>query len=171
MSAGIVLDTSFLITLADPNRTNHQAAREYWRHVTEQGIPIFLPTIVVSEFCIKQEIPSDILRACIVLPFNWDDAIQAAALDFSKTPRGGISRDALKDDVKILAQALVKDAAWIITDDTRSLYKFAQELKTVGTAKFRTIKLDSGFDVSFFDPQGQRQFDYDDTEGVPESET
>ena len=163
MAAGIVLDTSFLITLANPDRANHPTARKYWRHVTEQAIRIYLPTIVVSEFCIKQEIQPEILRACVVLPFNWDDAIQAAALDFSKMPRGDTPRDALKDDVKIIAQAIVKDAALVITDDTRSFYKFAQELKAVGTVKFRTIKLDDGFDLSFFDPQGQRLLDCGET--------
>ena len=162
MAAGVVLDTSFLITLADPGRAHHETARRYWRHFTEQGLPIFLPTIVVSEFCIRQEIPPEILRSCVVLPFNWDDAIQAAALDFSKVDRDGESRDALKDDVKIIAQAMVKDAAWIITDDTRSFYKFARELIVAGQATFRAIKLEEGFDVAFFDPAGQRQLCWDD---------
>lgn len=112
MAAGVVLDTSFLITLADSARNHHEAARRYWRHFTEQGQPIFLPTIVVSEFCVRQEIPSEILRACVVLPFNWDDAQQAASLDFSKVDREGQSRDALKDDVKIIAQAIETALGW-----------------------------------------------------------
>ena len=95
MAAGVVLDTSFLITLAGAGREHHQTARRYWRHFAENGIPLYLPTIVVSEFCIRQEIPPEILRACVVLPFNWDDAVKAAALDFSKTDRGGEPRDAL----------------------------------------------------------------------------
>lgn len=161
MAAGVVLDTSFLITLADPARAHHETARRYWRHFAEQALPVFLPTIVVSEFCIRQEIPPEILRACVVLPFNWDDAMQAAALDFSKVDREGESRDALKDDVKIIAQAMVKDAAWIITDDTRSFYKFARELTAAGKATFRPIKLEDGFDLAFFDPNGQRQLGFD----------
>jgi predicted nucleic acid-binding protein len=170
MAAGVVLDTSFLITLADPKRAHHETARRYWRHFTEQGIPIFLPTIVVSEFCIRQEIPPEILRACVVLPFNWDDAQQAAALDFSKVPRDGESRDALKDDVKIIAQAMVKEAALIITDDTRSLYKFARELTVAGKASFRAIKLEDGFDLAFFDPNGQRQLGFDSESDEAEAE-
>jgi predicted nucleic acid-binding protein len=63
MAAGVVLDTSFLITLADARRPNHEAARKYWQHFAENGLPVFLPTIVVSEFCIWQEIPADILRS------------------------------------------------------------------------------------------------------------
>lgn len=169
MAAGVVVDTSFLITLADPKRPHHETARQYWRHFMELGLPIYLPTIVASEFCIRQEIPPDILRACVVLPFNWDDAQQAAKLDFSKVKRKGESRDALKDDVKIIAQAMVKDAALIITDDTRSFYKFARELAASGQARFRVIKLEDDFDLSFFDANGQRQLSFD--EGTNETET
>ena len=170
MSVGIVLDTSFLITLADPKRDNHQTARAYWRHITEKGIPIFLPTIVVSEFFIKQEIPVEILSACVVLPFNWDDAMQAATLDFSKVDRQGVSRDALKDDIKIIAQAIVKGAAQIITDDSKSFYRFAIDLVTSGQAAFRAIKLDEDFDQSFFDLTGQRELGLqgEDQEGAEE---
>lgn len=161
MAVGVVLDTSFLITLADPGRAHHEVARRYWWHFAEQALPVFLPTIVVSEFCIRQAIPPDILRNCVVLPFNWDDAMKAAALDFSKVDREGESRDALKDDVKIIAQAIVKDAAWIITDDKRSFYKFAHQLTSTGKATFRPIKLEDGFELSFFDPSGQRQISFD----------
>jgi predicted nucleic acid-binding protein len=170
MGAGVVLDTSYLITLADPKRPGHKTARQYWRHFAEQSIPVFLPTIVVSEFCIKQEIPPELLRACVVLPFNWDDAIKAASLDFSKFPRKGESRDALKDDVKIIAQAIVKDAAWLITDDKGSFFKFADKLRAAGKAEFRPIKLEDGFDVSFFDPAGQRLLNYEGGSEEPDTE-
>jgi predicted nucleic acid-binding protein len=156
MAAGVILDTSFLITLADPARKHHDAARRYWRYFTENALPMYLPTIVVSEFYIKQSLPPEILRACVVLPFNWDDAIKAASLDFSKADRQGASRDALKDDVKIIAQAVVKDAAFLITDDSSSFYKFAEALVSSGTAQFRPIKLEDGFDLAFFN-QGQRE--------------
>ncbi len=156
MAAGVVLDTSFLITLADATRAHHDAARSYWQHFTEHGLPIYLPTIVVSEFCIRQEIPPDILRACVVLPFNWDDAMKAAQLDFPRFNREGESRDALKDDVKIIAQTIIKDAAMVITDDTRTFFKFAQQLVQASTATFRPIKLEDGFDLAFLNG-GQRE--------------
>ncbi|GMU21930.1 MAG: hypothetical protein AMXMBFR13_20180 [Phycisphaerae bacterium] len=125
---------------------------------------------MVSEFCIRQEIPPDILRACVVLPFNWDDALKAASLDFSKADREGGSRDALKDDIKIIAQGLVKDAAWIITDDADTLYRFVQKLKAEGKATIRPIKLADGFDLSRFDPGRQRSLDFDETMEEPEAE-
>lgn len=156
--AGVVIDTSFLITLAGSSRKHHDAARKYWRHFAEENIPIFLPTIVVSEFCIKQEIPPEILRCCVVLPFNWSDAMKAAELDFTQWKGQSESRDALKDDIKIIAQAIVSGASYLITDDTQSLYRFATVLKTSGKAQFKAVKLEDGFDRAFFDSNGQRDF-------------
>ena len=48
MASGILLDTSFFITLADPKRANHQTGRRYWKFFLEQQIPIYLSAIVVS---------------------------------------------------------------------------------------------------------------------------
>jgi hypothetical protein len=132
MAAGVVLDTSFLITLADKNRAHHETERRYWRHFLENQIPIFLPTIVVSEFCIKQEIPPDMLRCCVVLPFNWDDAQRAAKLDWKRLRPAGIERDALKDDIKIVAQAAVADVEFVITDDADSFIPPLQDIQRRG---------------------------------------
>lgn len=158
MAAGVLLDTSFLITLADKNRAHHEAARRYWRHFLENDIPIFLSTIVASEFSIKQEIPPEILRSCVVLPFNWDDALRAAKLDWKRLRPPGVERDALKDDIKIIAQAAQADAEFAITDDSESFYKYCQVYKDAGEVEFRAIKLADGFDRAFFDPNGQRDF-------------
>jgi predicted nucleic acid-binding protein len=172
MPAGVVLDTSFLITLAGQARPDHNiTARRYWRCFAELALPIYLPTIVVSEFHIKQEIRPEIVRACVVLPFNWDDAITAASLDFTKVQRGRESRAALKDDVKIIAQAIVKDAAWIITDDASTLYKFALKLKSQGKSKVHPIKLEDGFDESHFDPARQYNMPYEVPQDEPDGDT
>lgn len=159
MSAGVVLDTSFLITLAVSDRSHHATARSYWKYFSESGIPIYLPTIVVSEFCVRQEIPPEILRSCVLLPFNWDDAIKAASLDLSSLRQEGQSRVALKDDLKIIAHAVVKDAAYLITDDNNTFYRYATRLTTTGQSTFKAIKLEDGFESSFFRPNGQRDFE------------
>jgi predicted nucleic acid-binding protein len=158
MAAGVLLDTSFLITLASPAREHHVVARMYWRYFLENEIPMFLSTIVVSEFCMKQEIPPDMLRACIVLPFNWEDARRAAKLDWQRLRPPGIERDALKDDIKIIAQAAVAEAQFVVTDDGRSFYKYCEAFKSVGEIAFQCIKLEDGFDRAYFTPDGQRDF-------------
>ena len=173
MAAGEMVDTSFLISLASPARDNHVTARRYWRHFTEEQIPIYLSAIVVSESCVKQPMPPEILRCCVTLPFNWDDAIQTAKLDIGGFDRQGESRVTLKDDVKILAQAITKDAGFVITDDKNTFHRYAQRLIETGTAGFKTIALAEGFDRAHFDPNGQRDVhdalgdDSPDDEPVP----
>ena len=163
MSDGVVLDTSFLITLADPVRDHHQAAKSYWKHFLEQGIKVFLPTIVVSEFCRKQEIPPDILKSCVVLPFNWDEAIKSAEMDITLFDRQGEPRPALVDDVKIISQGIVQDAQWLITDDKKTFYRYATDLQQAGKSPCKPIKLEDGFDLSFFEPDGQRSLVFDES--------
>jgi hypothetical protein len=165
MPAGVLIDTSFLITLADKSRVRHETARSYWRYFLENQIPVFLSSIVVSEFCMKQEIPPDMLRCCVVLPFNWDDAQCAAKLDWKRLRPAGIERDALKDDIKIIAQAAIADAEFVITDDSDSFYRYCKSFKEAGEVQFKAIKLEDGFDRAFFDPNGQRDFTDGLTEG------
>jgi len=161
MAGGVLLDTSFLITLADKNRAHHEGAWQYGRHFLENEIPINLSTIVASEFSIKQEIPPEILSCCVVLPFNWDDALRAAKLDWKRLHSLGVARDALKDDIKIIAQAARADVDLVITDDAQSFYKYCITFKEDGEVRFRAIKLEDGFDRAFFDPSGQRDFSDD----------
>jgi len=163
MAAGVVVDTSYLITLADSARPHHQTARRYWVHFTDQGIPIYLPTIVVSEFYHRQAIPPDILRSCVVLPFNWEDAVFSASLPFKEGKSGDENRDALKDDIKILAQAAVREAAYVITDDRKSFFRFGTMMQEKELGSFQSIKLEDGFDPAFFN-EGQREFDMNDEE-------
>jgi hypothetical protein len=158
MAAGVLIDTSFLITLAGKDRAHYDAARLYWRHFIENDIPIFLSTIVVSEFHIRQEIPPEILRCCVVLPFNWDHATFSARLDWIRTRPPGVERNALKDDIKIIAQAAVADVEFAITDDEESFCRYCRSFSEAGKIQFKTIKLADGFDRSFFDPNGQRDF-------------
>jgi len=166
MPAGVVIDTSFLITLADSNRSNHATARRYWRHFMDNEIPVYLSTVVVSEFYIKQEIPEDILCCCVVLPFNWDDALCASKLDWQHGRPSDVQRDALKDDVKIIAQAAVKEAEFAITDDSKSFHRYCESFRQTGAIQFKCIILDEGFDSAFFEPNGQSNFmdDYDNEE-------
>lgn len=158
MGAGVVLDTSYLITLADRNRDHHEIARRYWQHFMEEGIPVFLPTIVVSEFYLRQQIPPEILRCCVILPFNWDDATLSAQLDFTQFTGDGAPRVAVKDDIKIIAQAVACDALCAISEDAATLLRYVDKLKTSNIITIRPISLHDPFDRSHFDTNGQRDF-------------
>lgn len=40
MSSAFLVDTSFLITLADPARVHHQVAKSYFREALQRGVPL-----------------------------------------------------------------------------------------------------------------------------------
>ena len=48
--SGFLLDTSFLITLVNPERDHHETAKRYYREGLLRGAPMYLSTIVASEF-------------------------------------------------------------------------------------------------------------------------
>ncbi len=159
MADGVLLDTSFLISFADRNRPHHAVAVQFYKFFANEGIPMFLSTVVASEFHLKQPVTDLPLDAMIVLPFNLPDAMRAAELDFTQhkgTP--GITRDALKDDFKLLGQIKANDISYIITEDAKSLYKFCQELRAKNLLSVRAVKLEDGFARSHFDPNGQHDF-------------
>jgi hypothetical protein len=160
MADGVLLDTSFLISFVDPTRRHHAVAVQFFKYFASEGVPMFLSTIVASEFGQKQPVTDLPLDAMIVLPFNLVDAMQAAGLDFTLYKgAAGVPRDALKDDFKLLGQVKSNDIAFLITEDARSLYKFCQELRGKHVLATRAIKLADGFDRSYFDPAGQHDFE------------
>ncbi|MEY2343184.1 PIN domain-containing protein [Acidithiobacillus sp. IBUN Pt1247-S3] len=56
MTAAVLLDTSFLISLVDQNRPNHETAVSYYRLMLDQQVPMYFSAIVAAEFAIKQPI-------------------------------------------------------------------------------------------------------------------
>ena len=75
--SSILVDTSFLITLADPARRHHEAATTYLRESLKANVPLYLSAIVASEFQVKQAVNDLPLRNFIILPFNIDHAQKA----------------------------------------------------------------------------------------------
>jgi hypothetical protein len=156
MSDGILLDTSFLISFADPNQPNHSVAVQYFQYFVDESIPMYLSTIAASEFHLKQPVTDLPLDSIIIMPFNLDDAMHAATLDFTKYKGApGEKRDVLKDDFKLLGQAKARDIGFIVTEDVKTLYKYCNKLRAQGEINTKVIKLADGFDTSHFDPNGQ----------------
>lgn len=160
MADGVLLDTGFLISFVDPTRKHHAVAVQYFKFFAGESIPMFLSTIAAAEFHQKQpvtDLPLDVIQT---LPFNLIDAMRAAELDFTLFKGSpDVTRDALKDDFKLLGQAKANDIAFVITEDGRSLYKFCGELRAQHALSARAVKLEDGFDKSHFDPAGQHDFD------------
>lgn len=104
----VSLDTSFLITFADPNRPNHAVALEYFRHCLTQHILMWLSTVAAGEFEVKQPVSDLPLQNFRIQPYNLPHAVRAAALlrairEDSAAPEQD-RRPIIINDLKILAR-------------------------------------------------------------------
>jgi predicted nucleic acid-binding protein len=161
MAKSVLLDTSFLITLLDGKRSNHDSAKRYLRWFLDQKYILWLSTIVISEYCHRGTVDELPLRNLKVLPFDARHAVRSAELNFKPYRQAdgtGIeARDTAKDDFKILAQAAVVSANFLMTDDENSLYKYAERLRNEGKLDMRCIRLADGFDVALVNDDQQRE--------------
>ena len=71
----MLLDPRFLIPSVDPTRANHAAAVQYYRECVQRQVPMYLSTIVISEFQVKQALNHLPWRSFVMLPFNVDQTI------------------------------------------------------------------------------------------------
>ena len=70
----VLLDTSFLIRLLSKNDPLHQNAEDYYRYFLENGIPMYVSTITVAEYCVNGDISELPLRSVRIIPFNIQHA-------------------------------------------------------------------------------------------------
>jgi len=153
--SAFLVDTSFLISLADPGRAHHQAAVSYLREALRRGVPLYLSAIAASEFQVKQAVTDLPLRNFEVLPFNIDHAMQAGLLMRVLKRDTGDDRGAVKDDVKLIAQAICESLTHVLTEDAQTLVKYVKRLNEAGQCDVKTILLADGFDAAWFN-DGQR---------------
>ena len=165
MTASVLLDTSFLISLVASNRSNHAVAAKYYRLMLDQKLTMYFSAIVASEISIKQPITDFPLKNFRTVPFNIPHAIEAGRIWNALGPRdSGDARGAIRDDVKLIAQAAHESIPFIITEDASTLFKYCERLRSGGSLKVRAIKLADGFDANAFRIDGQKGFDLDGQE-------
>ncbi len=160
----VILDTGFLISLINKDRPEHEAAKAYYKYFLENEFMLLVPTIVVSEFSIKQPFDQLPLHNFTILPFNYGEAVSCGELNafyYRKKLKVG-QRDAVKDDFKIIAQAKEQNVTHLITEDGNSMKPYCEELKKEGKVGFDVIPLSAGFDISFVNGNGQREITYSD---------
>lgn len=151
----ILLDTSYLITLADPGRAHHEIAKRYLREALGHGCPLYLSAVVASEFQVGQPVSDLPLRNFHVLPFNIDHAMTSGNFMRALSRDAGDDRVAVKDDVKLLAQMVCESITHILTEDSNSLVKYLGRLRDQGQASAQAIVLSDGFDAAWFN-NGQK---------------
>ena len=150
MKQGVLLDSSYLISLVDAKRKNHAIAGQYFRLMTEQQHRMVLSAIVVAELAVKQPITDFPLDNFLILPFNIPHAIEAARLWNALQRDQGDDRAVVKDDVKLMAQAEKEVIPFLLTEDASTLYKYCERLRIDGCIKLKAIKLKDGFDPGVF---------------------
>lgn len=151
LKLSVLIDTSFLITLFDDSRANHEVAKKYYQYFINSGIDMYISAIVASEYGQKASI-DDIFGTgnFISLSFNYDDGkIAGEFANFLAGNRGDATRDAAKDDVKLLAQASNNELVFVATDDASTLANYCRRLNEAGQLTTTVITLES-FDVSHF---------------------
>lgn len=163
MTAAVLLDTGFLISLVNKTRPNHTFAAQYYRLMLEQQSPMYFSAIVAAEFAIKQAITDLPLKNFRCIPFNIPHSNESARL-WNALGRHdeGDNRAVVRDDVKLIAQAAHEAIPLIMTEDASTLYKYCERLRSTGTLRTRAIKLVDGFDSSALRADGQRGLDLDD---------
>ncbi|MGB4498136.1 MAG: PIN domain-containing protein, partial [Methylococcaceae bacterium] len=155
MKISVLLDTSFLISLNNETRPNHETAHKYYKYMLEQNITMYLSSIVVAEFSIKEKITDLPLRNFRILPFNFPDGIEAGEIFKSL---GGVksddSRAVARDDLKIIAQGLRENIPFVLTEDVSTFYRDCERLTAFGK-NIKAIVLKHGFDSSQLRLDGQ----------------
>lgn len=166
---GVLLDTSFLISLSDPNRSNHAAADTYFKEFKRNGWTMYLSVIVASEFQVGQPVTDLPLSSFLIAPFNIDDAIECGNLGrlALATRDENDNRTRLKDDLKLIAQCKNQGISHFICEDEKLAAKYAKKLKDAGKAPGlpEVILLRDGFDSGIFH-NGQKSLN-DGTDPAP----
>lgn len=157
MSAALMLDTSFLITLVDDNRAHHNTARQYYQHCLENEIPLHVSTLALAEFAIKQVITDLPLTNFRIEPFNVRHAVECGKLWAALMPKRdpSDSRAVVKTDLQLLAQAHAEGIPLIATEDAASLSKYTERAKKARHVSCDAVLLSKGFDSSWFN-NGQK---------------
>ncbi len=113
---GVLCDTGFLIRLCQPQDPLHARARGYLKHLLEGDHRIYVSTIALAEYAVRDKIENLPMRYLRVIPFNIDHAQKAgefAATVFSQRdqiPKEITQRVIIPNDTKMFAQADVTDA-------------------------------------------------------------
>lgn len=160
MTAEVLLDTSYVISLVDATRANHETAAKYYRQMLAESVPMYFSAIVAAEFGVKQPITDLPLQNFRHLNFNIPHGQRAAQLWNALGSRNDdTQRHVARDDVKLIAQACHERIPFILTEDASSLHRYCGRLRDNGACQVRSVVLAAGYDPGAFRLDGQQGLD------------
>ena len=159
----VSLDTSFLISFADPIRPHHAIAVDYFRHCLAQRIPMWISVVAAGEFEVKQPVGDLPLQNFRIQPYNLAHAIRAAALlrslqADSSQPVENNARKIIINDLKIIAQAEEEKIPVILTEDANTLSKIVNRLRQSNISSTHVLLLRDGFTPGKLGNPDQNEF-------------
>lgn len=112
---------------------------------------MYLSTIVISEFQVRQAINDLPLRNFVVLPFNVDHAMKCGLMirNMARDPED--DRVRVKDDFKLLAQCDCEAVSHLISEDASTLAKYLERARGAGLTATKSVLLRDGFDAAWFE--------------------
>lgn len=152
---GVLCDTSFFIRWAKPDEVLHPSAQDYLKFLIEGGHELYVSTIALAEYAVRDSISHLPLRYFRVLPFNVDHAQRAgefarAVFEARKNlPVQLDQRAVIANDTKLFAQADVVPAITHYLTADRECGKVFNLLKSAVTPAFEFVHLSTPWHQTF----------------------
>jgi len=108
---GVLCDTSYLIRLNNPDEPLHENARKHLKYLLDEGHLLFVSTIALAEYAVRDSIANLPVRYFRVVPFNIDHAQRAGEITEivlrgrNRLPENMTDRAIIPNDSKLFAQA------------------------------------------------------------------
>ena len=157
----VLLDTSFLLRLLSRDDPFFDNADGFFRAFLQHGIPMYVSTVAIGEFCVEnnwKEFPSKYIR---ILPYNFFHALTAgrfAKILYDARKEGELKvspRNIIPNDVKQLAQAQIEsNIKYFVTSDTESWKKFSQKIEEKEVLTFSHLDIRNCSYLNFFGDLG-----------------
>jgi len=158
---GIILDTSFLISLRDHRNPFHKESNKYFQYFLDNKIPCYISVISIGEYLVKgneDELPLKDTRIIIYDAYHAKIAGSLAAILFSERIKKQLEvteRIVIPNDVKIFSQAEAnKDISHCIASDTdfKAIYESLKNNKKIPRLKIidssKSFNEEMGFLIS-----------------------
>lgn len=151
---GVLLDTSFFIRFLDERSPLFENALKYYKHFVLNGIPMYISTISIAEYCTRGKIDELPLKDLRFLSFNFDHSIKSGEFArFVFDEKGKLKlteRNIIPNDTKLFSQADVEVGVSHYLSSDKESVKIYNLLKEKGlSVNFEFIELQKPYEETF----------------------